>query len=308
MAYLERRLGLIAQIQKERETAVANTPCTPDTLVQDLKQVHEILEAFFSEISASDWQRHTEPKGTGWTLFETLAHVTAAAETLQRALEDTLSGVPFAEPRLESRTDLPSVLQRQIKERKHTPPTDLIHTFLETLEQTAFTTKQLTSEQLQLPVDFRAYNRPLTVAELIGVQLVHPGIVHAAQLANGAGVKPLWQYYSPKLMQRQMTHFFHLLSHCYWQERGGDLNTSINYIVSGAGGGRWYVTMSPDGGSGGDGRAPHPALTIWTPSADALCRIFTFQINLWRAILTGRMVAWGNVRLGFKLPYLFKPT
>ncbi|MCP5014217.1 MAG: maleylpyruvate isomerase family protein [Ketobacter sp.] len=191
-------------VEKEIET----TPFTPETLAGDLAQLQSILIDFFDGVSSADWDRPTERQGTGWTLRQTLAHVTAVAEVFQKALEDTLAGIPHVYPGLTSRADLPAVLERDIAAREHIPPDTLIQTLLETLAQTTDHTTPLTSDQLALPVDIRAYNRPLTVAELIGVQIVHLGVVHAAQLANAVEAKPLWIHYSAGLMQRQMTRFF----------------------------------------------------------------------------------------------------
>ncbi|MGH2768258.1 MAG: hypothetical protein ACRDIF_04795, partial [Actinomycetota bacterium] len=166
----------------------------------------------------------------------------------------------------------------------------------------------LTSEQLAMSLVIPAYNRPLTVAELVGAQLAHAGIVHAAQLTNGAGARPLWTSYEPEPMRRQITRAFNLISHAYLPERGGDLYASVNFTVSGKGGGRWYLTLAPDGGASGEGRVRRPPLTIWVRSPHALCSILTSQISVGRAVATGKAMAWGDLRLAFRLPHLFLGT
>ena len=109
-------------------------------------------------------------------------------------------------------------------------------------------------------------------------------------------------------MHRQLTRFFDIMSHSYWPERGGELRASINFVISGPGGGRWHVTAAPNGGEAGEGAAPRPALTVWTRSADSLCRLMMLQVSIVGAMVRGEMLAWGNYGLGFKIPHLFVPT
>lgn len=280
----------------------------PVTLADDLSQLRAVFARFFAAVQPSDWDRPTERRPGGWTLRETLAHVTAVAEAFDDAFDTTLAGQPPVVPGLATRTDLAAYNRRQIDARLHLDPATLVQNLDDALGRTAARATSFTPNELALLVPIPAYNRPLTVLELLATQLSHAGVVHAAQLANGAGAAPLWAAYPPDLSRRQLTRFFNLLSHVYWPEHGGELRASINYTAAGAAGGRWHLTMSPDGGSGGEGHVGRPALRVWTPSAHTLLRIFTLQVGLKRAALTGQMVAWGNLRLGFRLPYLCLPT
>ena len=279
----------------------------PDALAADFAQVGRVLADFCAARSPGDWSRKTERRAKGWTLHQTLAHLAATAEVLYQAAENTLRGLPVSFP-LSRRTELAAFNERSLAERLHVPPQALADALFEILEHCAERCSILTADELTRSMSAPFYNRPLTVAEALGWQLIHPGMVHAAQLANGAGVAPLWVHYPPELMQRQITRLFNIMSHSYWPERGGDLRASINFVVAGPGGGRWHVTVAPDGGNAGAGAVPRPALTVWTPSAHALCRLLMIQVSPLGAIVRGQMLAWGDIGLGFKIPYLFIPT
>jgi hypothetical protein len=148
----------------------------------------------------------------------------------------------------------------------------------------------------------------LSVAELIGNQLAHPVLVHGAQLANGIGIEPLWRHFSADLMQRQLTRFFHVMSHSYWPERGGKLAAVINFNIRGSGGGPWHIRLDSDGGSMGEGQLERPNLTLHFANPDAFCSLFTVQLSPMRGLLTRKVFAWGNIPLAFKLSRLFAPT
>lgn len=283
------------------------TAFQPELLAADFAQVRRVLADFVAARSPEDWGRKTERRAKGWTLHQTLAHLVATAEVIHRATEDTLRGLPVSFP-LSRRTELAAFNERSITERLHISPRNLGETLVAVLERCAERCPSLSPRELALTIPAPFYNRPLAVAEALGWQLIHPGMVHAAQLANGAGVAPLWIYYPPELMHRQITRLLSIMSHSYWPERGGDLRASINFTVSGPGGGRWRMTVDPEGGSTDEGAATRPALTVWTPSAHALCQLLMIQVSPVGALMRGQMLAWGNLGLGFKIPYLFIPT
>ncbi len=228
-------------------------------LAADVRDLRRIVAAFFTTIRAEDWQRHTEPDEKGWTLRECLAHVTSVAEAWYQAVEQTLATQPVSYLGLTQRTDLPSANQQAIQTRQHIPPTELVENLLTVLEKVAIQAEALTPDQLKLDVPCPAYNRPLSMAEMIGCQAAHLGIVHGAQLANAVGAPPLWKACSPDMLKRLVTYFFHQMSHSYWVERGGNLQAGINFY---AGGKRWHLTFAPDGGHGGAGWAARPSVDM----------------------------------------------
>jgi hypothetical protein len=274
-------------------------------LIEDLHTIMQILPRFFSTLSTANPQQGTESGGKGWTLHETIAHVASVAEFYDLAIDETLHGKVFAFPGLEKRTDLRPVNDREIAARSEIPMESLVDTLQKTLTQTVRRAADLSTEQFALPVTICAYNRPLSVGEMIAAQLSHLGLVHAAQLANGMGVLPLWSHYPRDLMLRQISRFFNIMSHAYWPEHGGSLKAAVNFRV-GTRGPAWHVIMAPDGGTSGAGAVPRSALTLWTPTLNALCNLMTLQAPLAQAILTGQVIAWGKVTLALKFGYLFE--
>lgn len=280
----------------------------PQVLAADLLEVKRMYAAFFAARSPADWQRHTEPHARGWTLRETIAHLDSVGQAYLQAAEATLAGEPCHFPGMLQRTELPAWNQREIEARAPRPLMDICNSFLGTLQNASHSVARLSSAVLSQRTPFPFYHRPISVGELFGGQAAHPGLVHAAQVAQGAGVAPLWVQYPPALLHRQLTRFFHLMALSYWPERGGNLRAAIRLSAAGPGGGTWTVALAPTGGLVAEGPLPRPRLRIWFRNADSLCRAVTFRLSPLRALLTAQAFGWGDLRLAFRMAWLFNPA
>ncbi|HJR79672.1 MAG TPA: maleylpyruvate isomerase N-terminal domain-containing protein [Anaerolineales bacterium] len=283
-------------------------PFDPQMLAADLLEVKRIYAAFFAARSQADWSRHTEPHARGWTLRETVAHLDSVGQAYLQAAEATLAGQPCHIPGMLQRTELPAWNQREIEARAPRSIADICNSFLGTLQQASNSVARLSSGILSQTTHFPFYHRPISLGELFGGEAAHPGLVHAAQVARGAGVAPLWVQYPPALLHRQLTRFFHLMALSYWPERGGKLQAAIRLSAAGPGGGSWTVTLAPTGGQVAEGTRQPPRLRIWFRNADSLCRAMTFQLSPLRAVLSAQAFAWGDLRLAFQMGWLFNPA
>lgn len=289
-----------------------NEAFVPQQLAADIRTTHDLYADLFSRLSAADWQRPTETDG--WTVRETIAHLDAAAWAYQQIIEAILSNNPidFAGFGIQQRQDLFDLNARQIALRQERPIGDICASFLATLQTAAASAAERQTAELGQSHPFPVYNRDISLAELYAGQTTHPGLVHAAQVANGAGVSYLWRQYDLPLLKRQITYLLHLMSLSYWPEKG-KMQTVINFVVPRQA--SWHLRLSLKGCelyAGTGKRPPHRAsaqgLTIWFRTLDALCRSLTLQMSPLRAALTGQVFAWGNLPLIFRLEHLFNPT
>jgi hypothetical protein len=287
---------------------VINHAFEPHVLATDLAEVRDVFATFFAARKQTDWEQHTEKFNRGWTLRETVAHLDAVAQAYQHAITCALVGETYSFPGITQRTELPSWNRIQIEARASIPISTIFDSFLNRLQQAEELAAHLEPAVMTQTTHVPFYHRPITIGELLGGQAAHPGMVHGAQVANGAGVTPLWVHFSPEMLSRQITRFFHLMSLAYWPKRGGNLRAVVTLSVAGPGGGDWYVTMTPEESTAGEGKQPRPTLRIWFRNADALCRALTLQISPLKALLTAQAFAWGDLRLGFQMGWLFNPA
>ena len=282
-------------------------------LLKDYEYMGQVLTQFFKNaltVEAVGKQPASVKKEQSkeWTFHQTLAHVTAAAEMYLQALEVTLNKSDFVYPGMQRRVDLAALNDHEIGMRHHLSIQVLAQNLAKALERTAQLAYTLPPDLLTVPVSLPIFNRPLTVAEVLDMQIVHPGILHAAQLANPVGIRPLWTDYSPEFMHRQIARFFQVMSLIYWPERGGELRARLNFIIAGPGGGRWSVTIEPAGGTFCEHTVSRADVTMWIRNTQAFCQFFTNQESALSSLYKGKLVIWGDLRLAWKLAWLFSPT
>ncbi|HEY1349048.1 MAG TPA: SCP2 sterol-binding domain-containing protein [Ktedonobacteraceae bacterium] len=278
-------------------------------VISDLLLLARLLSTFLEDVTPDAWQqRGKRVPASEWTLHQIVAHLAAAAGFYHSVLQLALVHETPVTPGFQQRRDLPAVNQREIQKRQQMQPAELLAALNHALLNTAEIAQQLTAEQLCWPVTVPVFNRPLTIAELLDMQVVHPGIVHAAQLARPVSREPLWQEYEDAVLHRMLTRFFRLMSLIYWPERGGDLRGALQFVVAGPAGGEWYLSVSPEHCWSDEGREANPRMTLRATNADALCQAFTGQLKPVRALLLRKLSIKGDVRLALKLDSLFSPT
>lgn len=279
---------------------------TSYTLAADFLELREILAGSLARIKDEDWARRTDHRPGGWTVRQTLAHLEAVAHTYNSVVLAGLDGRLVSIPNLARRSDLKTANALAIEARAGIPPAQLCQSLLDALSQAAHIAAPLGPEQLGRLVEVPFFGATPTVAELLGASLIHAGIIHGAQIAVRG--RPIWIFFQPGMMRRQLTRFFHAMGLSYWPERGGDLHATLGFRVTGQGGGSWIVRAQPSGGSGKIGVVRTTDASLEFASADLLCRVMTFQTRAWRHVLTRRLRLRGNLRLITRLGKLFTPT
>ncbi len=88
-----------------------------------------------------------------------------------------------------------------------------------------------------------------------------------------------------------------------------DLKATIQFNVSGEGGGNYYLSIAEGKCDFAEGRTPAPTLTIETP-ADIWLKIARKELSGTMALMTGKYKASGKMGLLMKMDKIFsrKPT
>jgi putative sterol carrier protein len=87
-------------------------------------------------------------------------------------------------------------------------------------------------------------------------------------------------------------------------EQAADINATIQFDLSGEGGGQWYVTASGGQATASAGTAPNPNLTLSASAADYLA-LFNGQLNPMNAFMQGKLRIKGDMALAMRLQKLF---
>src|SRR5207244_6324084 len=92
--------------------------------------------------------------------------------------------------------------------------------------------------------------------------IVHAGLFHTAQVAEPAGLPPLWMQLSPEMRHRLIGRVMRAFSLLYRHDIGGSLRAALVFRVDGPGGGEWYVDLSSEAATSGEGVAESPRLVV----------------------------------------------
>lgn len=284
---------------------MGNMAFEPQMLAEDLIQVRQVYTDFFAGLCDEDWRLPRENGDHEWNTREVVAHLGALNQLLQDSIQAALRGGSISDPALPDRFAFERFNRMKIDERLHMPVETLEGALLEALTQSIKTARSLPPGQLDCSVTLPIYNRPISVGEMLGIQVFHSGFIHAAQVAEPAGVAPLWTHLPPEVRHRVITRFARALSLLYRQDIGGELRAVLALQVAGEGGGSWYVELSPEDPGSEEGNAVQPDLCLWFRDTATLFRMFTGRLNILGAILTRRLRIRGDMRLFLRMGKLF---
>ena len=277
----------------------------PQILADDLCEVHRIYANFFSDLKTEDWEKPVKTGSKEWNLHETVAHLCALTGAGLESIQHTLQGDPYIFDGLTDRYHFVAYNRQGIDEHISLPMRELCAEFLNILDQTAFIARTLQPDQCELASEMPIYNRPVKITEAISIMMFHAGLHHSAQVAELAGVPPLWKQLSPEIRHRVIGRVMRALSLLYRHDLGGDLRAVFAFEMEGPGGGDWHVDVSPEGTSSTEGIADHPSLVLHFRKTDLFCQLMTGRLNLPLALLTRQLKLRGDLRLFPRFGSLF---
>lgn len=286
-------------------TNTLNKTFDPQTIANDLLEVHRIYTEFFAGINESNWDKPVKDSPKEWNLHETVAHLCALNGDGLESIKHTLRGEAFTFVGLEERYKLNAFNRKGIDDHLHIPMRDLFAEHLGILEEAARIAHNLTPDQAKLTAQMPIYNRPVSIVEALSIINFHAGLVHTAQVTEPAGVPPLWTQLSPDVRHRLIGRMMRAFSLLYRFDIGGPLRATFAYRIDGDGGGDWYVNASPDSPTSGEGIVERPSLLIHMRDASVFCRLLTKRLNLPLALIRGEMKLRGDLRLFLRMSDLF---
>jgi Mycothiol maleylpyruvate isomerase N-terminal domain len=282
-----------------------DTTFDPQTLADDLDEVHRIYAEFFATLDETSWDKPVKGSPKEWTLHETVAHLCALNGAGLEAIKHGLRGEPYTFIGLDNRYEFNAFNRKGIDEHLHIPMKELCAEFLDIHNGAARIARDLQPDQAELTVQMTIYNRPVRIDEALSIIIFHAGLVHSAQVAEPAGLPPLWMQLSPEFRHHVIERAMRAFSLLYRRDIGGSLHNTLVFRVDGPGGGEWYVELSPESPTSGEGVADHPGLVIHLRETDAFCQMLTGRFNLPIGLISGKIRLSGNLRLFFRMGTLF---
>jgi hypothetical protein len=273
----------------------------PKILAEDLAEVHQMYSRFFAALRESDWEKPVKGSPNEWNLHETVAHLVALNGDGLESIKRTLRGEHYTFVGLEDRYKFNAFNRKGIDDHLDIPMKELCARALNIIDEAALIARTLRPDQAEITVKMPIYNRPVSVAEALSIITFHAGLAHSAQVAEPAGVRPLWVQHSPRFRHRVIGRVMRAFSLLYRLDIGGPLRDTIVFRIDGADGGEWYLKLSPDTPTSGEGVVGHPGLVIHMRETAVFCQMLTGRINLPFALISGAMKLRGDLRLFLRM-------
>ena len=286
-------------------TESPNDILKPQILANDLCEVQQIYANFFTSIDITDWEKPAKGGSEECNLHETVAHLCALTGAGLESIQSTLRGQTYTFAGLNDRYQFTAYNRHGIDEHLTLPMKALCQEFLNILEETACIARNLGPAQAELAATMPIYNRPVTIAETMAIMMFHAGLHHSAQVAEPAGVPPLWKQLTPQVRHRVIGRVMRALSLLYRYDLGGGLRAAYAFRMDGPGGGDWYVNVAPEATSSGEGIVDQPSILLHFRKTDIFCQLMTIRFNLPLLLLTGQLKLRGDLRLFARFGSLF---
>lgn len=277
----------------------------PKTLAEDLAEAHRIYSRLFAVLDKTNWDKPVNGSSKEWDLHEIVAHLVALNGDGLESIKHTLRGEPYTFVGLEDRYKFNAWNRKGIDDHLDIPMKELCTQALDILEEAALIARDLSLDQAKITAQMPIYNRPVTIAEALSIIIFHVGLAHAAQVAEPAGVPPLWMQHSPQFRHRVIGRVMRAFSLLYRLDIGGPLRDTIVFRIDGSDGGEWYVKLSPDARTSGEGIVEHPGLIIHLRETAVFCQMLTGRFNLLIGLVSGAMKLRGDLRLFLCMNTLF---
>ena len=282
-----------------------NTAFAPMILADDLRDLHRIYTRFFDSMDTTEWDRPARRGSNQWTLHETIAHLCALNGAGLESVTHSLRGESYTFRGLDNRYQFKTYKRKGIDDHLGTAVDALFTEFFRIHDGAADIARNLQAGQSELTVVTPIYNRPARIVEILAFMIMHIGLIHSAQVAEPAGVPPLWTLLPPALRHRMVERAMRAMSLLYRHDIGGSLRAVLAFRVDGPGGGQWYVDLSPEAVTSGEGVSKSPALVLRFHETDDFCRMLTKRMSLPLALITGKLKLRGDLRLFMRMSKLF---
>ncbi len=273
----------------------------PQTLADDLCDVRCIYTQFFAGLAEADWDKPVKGSPKEWTLHETIAHLCALNGAGLESIKHTLRGETYTFIGLDNRYEFNAYNRKGIDGHLGIPMKALCAKLLDILDEAASIARNLQPRQAELTAQMPIYNRPVRIDETLSIIMFHVGLFHSAQVAEPAGLPPLWMQLSPEIRHRVIGRVMRAFSLLYRRDIGGSLHDTLVFRVEGPGGGEWYVELSPEAPTSREGVVEHPGLVIHLRDTAVFCQMLTSRLNLPMALIRGAMKLRGDLRLFLRM-------
>jgi hypothetical protein len=269
----------------------------PQILAGDLRRIRQAYATLFATIDPEALERTGRSDRGGWTMREVAAHLGALNGAGIESIRHTLRGEEYRFEGLDDRYHFNAYNRTGIDRALAAGTARTLDRAVTVLDDGERIARNLSPDRAATTAPLPIYNRRVRVDETLSIEALHSGLLHSAQIADPAGMPPLWAGFEEPVQHRLVSRLLLAFSLLYRLDLADGLRDTIAFRVDGAGGGEWYLDLRPDGADWREEPLAHPGLSIRMRSTATLFRMATHRIRMPVALVTGEIRVGGHLRL-----------
>jgi hypothetical protein len=269
----------------------------PQILAGDLRLIREAYASLFASVDPEALSRTGRSDRGGWTMREVAAHLGALNGAGIESIRHTLRGKDYRFEGLDDRYHFNAYNRTGIDRSLAAGTAQALDSAVAVLDDGEQIARGLSLAQAATTAPLPIYNRRVRVDETLSIEALHSGLLHSAQIADPAGVPPLWTRFDEAVQHRLVSRLMLAFSMLYRLDLADGLRDTVAFRVGGAGGGEWYLDLRPDGADWHEAPLAHPGVSIRMRSTATLFRMATHRIRMPVALATGEIRVGGHLRL-----------
>jgi hypothetical protein len=269
----------------------------PQILAHDLRRIRDVYASLFASADPDALGRTGKADDGGWTMREVAAHLAALNGAGIESVRHTLRSEDYRFDGLDDRYHFNAYNLAGIDRSLAEGTAHALDRAVAVLDDGEQIARSLSPAQAATTAPLPIYNRRVRIDETLSIEALHSGLLHSAQIADPAGVAPLWTQFDEDVQHRLVSRLMLAFSLLYRIDLAEGLRDTVAFRVGGPGGGDWYLELRPDGADWHEAALAHPGLSIRLRSTATLFRMATQRIRMPVALATGEVRVGGHFRL-----------
>jgi SCP-2 sterol transfer family len=287
--------------------APARGPFDPLVLAADIRLVATILAEDLARVGEGAWLHRAGHGDDAWTLHDVIGHLATIAEIANRTAAAALGEAVDLPAGLPARDGVRDFNRAGVSRTRAQPTIITVDRLVGALERAAIRAESMAPADGPRSIRVPTYGRPIRADEALAVQVTHPVVLHGPQFADAARLEQPVEHLGPDVRHRLLERAFQLMTATLDRERAGELKAVIAFEVGGAGGGAWWLSISPDGTLAGRGEVDRPTVSFRLASTSIAFRMLAGRLHVPVAVMGRQVRIGGDIGLARHFASLVDP-
>jgi hypothetical protein len=289
------------------EPAPARGPFDPLVLAADIRLIATLFAEELGRVGDGSWRHRSGHGEDAWTLHDVVGHLATMAEIANATVAAAMGEGVDLPADLPDRHCVAGFERERVARTRAQPTIITVDRLVGALERAANRAEAIEPADGARSVRVPTYDRPIRVDEALAFQVTHPAVVHGPQFAEAARLERPVEHLGPDVRHRLLERTIQLMTATCDRELAGSLRAVVALVIGGAGGGAWWLSISPEEVVAGRGEVARPTVAFRIANTSIAFRLLAGRLNVPVALLERQLRISGDVGLAQRFHSLVDP-